>query len=506
MPPPRERRWARWSLRRTLLAVLLPGLVLVMGLELMVSWRNDLAAANAAFDRSLLGAIKAMDANISTDDGGLSVELPYRMLEFFELTASGQVFYRVASGDGLVEIGDAGLPAPPLPLVDGRPQFHDAQFLGVPVRVGSYARQLPRPLSQGSHSDRVLIQVAETLQSRQDFTRRLLLESVARDVLLLLAALALVALAVHGALRPLSRLRAEVAARGSADLAPIDPQRVPKDVQPLVQAINLHMQRYQQVLGQQRRFIDDASHQLRTPLTTLATQVAFALRERDAARRDAALLALKEQVDGAIRQANQMLALARADAAPLDGPGAPVDLLALAEGVARQLWPLARQHGIDLGLEPLQGADAGPNADAGPDAAPAQARGHAALLHEALANLLHNALLHAPRGGHVTVQAGVRGGQALLVVCDDGPGMPPQARARLGERFLHVPGAPARPGAPRGSGLGLAIAQAIAQRHGGALELHEARPGQPRPGLRATLHWPLAPAAQAAPGLPADQG
>ena len=86
------KRWAHWSLRRTLLVVLLPGLLAVMSLELAVSWRNALAAANAAFDRSLLGAIKAMDANISTASGGLAVELPYRMLEFFELTANGQVF------------------------------------------------------------------------------------------------------------------------------------------------------------------------------------------------------------------------------------------------------------------------------------------------------------------------------------------------------------------------------------------------------------------------------
>ena len=196
-------RWAHWSLRSTLLVVLLPGLLAVMGLEIVVSWRNALAAANAAFDRSLLGAIKAMDANISTASGGLSVELPYRMLEFFELTASGQVFYRVASGDGLVEIGDALLPAPPRPLEDAVPQFHDADYFGIPVRVGTYARVLDRPLSQGSHSSRVIIQVAETLESRQDFTCRLVLEAVARDLLLLAAALALVGLAVHAGLRPL---------------------------------------------------------------------------------------------------------------------------------------------------------------------------------------------------------------------------------------------------------------------------------------------------------------
>ena len=468
-------RWAHWSLRRTLLVVLLPGLLAVMGLEIVVSWRNALAAANAAFDRSLLGAIKAMDANISTASGGLSVELPYRMLEFFELTASGQVFYRVASGDGLVEIGDALLPAPPRPLEDAVPQFHDADYFGIPVRVGTYARELDRPLSQGSHSSRVIIQVAETLESRQDFTCRLVLEAVARDLLLLAAALALVVLAVHAGLRPLQRLRADVAQRRSDDLTPIRADQVPQEVQPLVDAINQHTQRYQQALHDRRQFIDDASHQLRTPLTTLATQVGFALRETDPAHRELALQAIKTQVDDAIRQTNQMLALARADAMELQVE--PLDLHALAERVTRRLWPLARQQGIDLGLEPL-GAE------------PTQARGHGALLEEALANLLHNALVHTPPGGQVTVQAGVQDGQALLCVADNGPGMPAADRARVGERFLRVAD-PAAPQEARGSGLGLAIAHAIAQRHGGRLQLEEAHPGQAAPGLRVGVQWPV---------------
>ncbi|MBP6337840.1 MAG: sensor histidine kinase N-terminal domain-containing protein [Vitreoscilla sp.] len=471
--------WAHWSLRRTLLAVLLPGLLMVMALELTVSWRNALAAANAAFDRSLLGAIKAMDANISTASGGLAVELPYRMLEFFELTANGQVFYRMASADGLVDIGNAELPNAPLPLVDGQPQFHDADYFGIPVRVGTYARLLERPLSQGSHASRVIIQVAETLESRQEFTRRLVLESVARDALLLVSALALVVLAVHTGLRPLQRLRADVAQRHNDDLTPIDPEQVPKDVRPLVDAINLHMQRTRQVLQQQRAFIDDASHQLRTPLTTLATQTSYALREADPTQREAALHAIKTQVDDAIRQTNQMLALARADATELQVE--PLDLHALAERVTRRLWPLARQQGIDLGLEPL-------------DDTLTQPQGHAALLEEALANLLHNALQHTPAGGQVTVQAGVVagafGGKAVLRVADTGPGIAATDRARVGERFLRVAD-PAAAQARHGTGLGLAIAHAIAQRHGGSLQLAEAHPGQAAPGLRVGVEWPV---------------
>lgn len=464
-------RWSHWSLRRTLLAVLLPGLLLAMGLELAVSWHNALAAANTAFDRSLLGAIKAVDANISTASGGLSVELPYQMLEFFELTASGQVFYNVASGDGLVEIGNAGLPRPPRTLIDRAPQFYDADYFGVPVRVGAWQRRLDRALSQGSRSDWVIVQIAETLESRQDFTRRLVLESVARDTLMLICALALVTLAVHGALRPLQRLRAEVAHRASDDLTPIATDQVPKDVAPLAEAINLHMRRYQHAMTRQRQFVDDASHQLRTPLTTLVTQVGYALRTPDGDTRTQTLVAIKAELDAAIRQTNQMLALARADAQELHTSA--IDLMALAETVARRLWPLARQQGLDLGLEPL-GADNG-----------VRAWGDATLLEQALVNLVHNALLHVPRGGQVTVRAGVQSGEAMLCVNDDGPGMTAADRARAGQRFLHVAGS-----GTRGSGLGLSIAQAIVQRHGGTLELTDARAGVRPPGLQAVLRWP----------------
>lgn len=484
-------RWSHWSLRRTLLVVLIPGLLTVMGLELVVSWRTALAAANAAYDRSLLGAIKAMDANISTASGGLSVELPYRMLEFFELTASGQVFYSVESGDGLVEIGNAELPAPPATLTDGAPQFHDAVYFGVPIRVGSYARQLDRPLSQGSQSSRVVIQIAETLESRQDFTRQLVLDAVARDVFLLIAALGLVVLAVQGALLPLQRLSSEVAARRADDLEPIRTDTVPADVQPLVQALNQHARRYRDATEARRRFVDDASHQLRTPLTTLATQMAFALRETDVVRKDQALHAMAQQLDDAIRQANQMLALARADAIALTP--APLDLHALAEATTRSLWALARARGIDLGLDDTWQ----------PTSGTALVSGHAALLSEALANLVHNALLHTPPGGHVTVLARIEGSDALLQVRDDGPGMPAADRARVGERFLRVQRAPglARaqentatlPPTSSGSGLGLAIAKAIAERHRGSLTLSETDPGRDPPGLTATLRWAAAP-------------
>ena len=134
------------SLRRSLLLLLVPGLMLVAAAELWQTWRTATDAANAAYDRSLLGAIKSMDANISTASGGLGVELPYRLLEFFELTASGHVYYRVATEDGLVEIGNSGLPMPAGAQLTNQPRFMDAVYFGEPVRVGAYARVLERPL------------------------------------------------------------------------------------------------------------------------------------------------------------------------------------------------------------------------------------------------------------------------------------------------------------------------------------------------------------------------
>jgi two-component system sensor histidine kinase TctE len=274
--------WHRLSLRRCLLLILLPGMLVVVGAEMLVTWRNAIDATHAAYDRALFGAVKSIDANISTESGGLGVELPYRVLEFFELTAAGQVYYRVATEDGLVEIGNADLPPPRGALVSGRPQFMNAEYHGEPVRVASYARPLARALAGETVPQRVVIQVAETLDSRQVFMRQLVLQAAVRDLFLVLAARVLLVLAVGlGAAAADTLAQRDAQARSPQDLTPVTTTGIPADVQPLVEAINHHVERTARSAQAQRRFIDDASHQLRTPLTTLATQVGFALRERD---------------------------------------------------------------------------------------------------------------------------------------------------------------------------------------------------------------------------------
>ena len=515
-------RWHRFSVRRTLLALVLPVMLAAVGIELALTWGTALQAANSAYDRSLLGAIKAIDSNVSTETGGLSVEMPYRLLEFFELTASGQVFFRVSTEDGLVEIGNAGLPLPGQPLKTGVPRFIDAEYFGAPVRVGAWARELD-PERPGR---RMIIQVAESTNSRNAFSRALLLQAVWRDLLTVSIVAGTLTLVIGWALRPLDRLRREVEARADDDLSPVDDTEVPADAAPLVRAINHHLARQRELIDGRRRFVDDASHQLRTPLATLATLVGYARRERDPERLAEALTALKGQIEDTVRRTNQMLALARADTAPV--AMTPIALDRLADRCARESWPLAREQGIDLGFEPAD--------------EDIVVLGHEGQLREALLNLLHNALRYTPRGGAVTLQVGVvrkrahgnedndndndghghgdvigdgdggrdgggdrkvdelRGAAAVIRVVDDGPGIPADERPRAGERFFRGSNVDLP-----GSGLGLAIVRAIVRRHGGDMAVAAARrdaDGLER-GTTVTLRLPLRASTEIPPPLKA---
>lgn len=454
------------TLRTKLLLLLLPAMAAIAAAELWLMRQDAVAAANSAYDRSLIGAIKAIDANISTESGGLSVELPYRQFEFFELTASGAVYFRVATSDGMVELGSPDLPPPPRPPRPGVPVFYDAEYFGESLRLGAYTREL----ADAQRS--VEIQVAESTASRRSFSSAFVQRAALRDIGMLVLMGATLMLLVWLALRPLARLATEVRSRGPSDLTPLEARGLPADIQPLVDAVNQQLARTQALMQRQRRFLDDASHQLRTPLATLRTQVDYALGESDPAQMTATLQAVSAQIDGVTRSANQLLALARSEAAELDWQR--FDLGALLRELGLALLPLARAKQLDFGIEVAQ--------------EPCLAEGDAGLLREALANLAHNAVRHAPQRGVVTLSAAAGPDGCELAVVDDGPGLPAEVAARAGERFV-------KGRASAGAGLGLAISSAIIERHGGRLRLEPRRDG---PGLRALLRWPRRAGAEGA--------
>jgi two-component system sensor histidine kinase TctE len=243
---------------------------------------------------------------------------------------------------------------------------------------------------------------------------------------------------------PVLRLRDQVLRRKPGTLEPLDAASAPQELTPLVDAMNDYVRRLDEHMSAHGRFIAYASHQLRTVLTVLNTQVSYALSNADPAARDDALHGIRDGVQQGIRLVNQLLLLFSAEAGaaqPLRE--AEVDLAEVVQRVLEELAALAQSRNIDLGFE--QKGDA------------TTVRGTPSMLHELVANLVDNAIRYTPPGGMVTAAVLGSASGVTLRVEDNGPGIPADQRERVFERFyrLHDDG-------PGGSGLGLPIVREIA--------------------------------------------
>jgi two-component system sensor histidine kinase TctE len=300
----------------------------------------------------------------------------------------------------------------------------------------------------------------------------MLISILLTDTLQFAAILLLIWVGVRLGLRPLIALRAQIDSRSAQDLAPLDETRVPGEVLPLTQALNRLFATVRSNAQGQQQFLANAAHQLRTPLAGLQTQLELLRHDTDAAGVRERLIALLEGTRRLSHTANQLLALARAEpTATAAADFGDVDLRELAEeAVAKHFDRALRQH-IDLGVE----------------AARARARGSAWLLREMLANLVDNALAYTPADGRVTVRCGVTAGasaQSYVEVEDDGPGIPPDQRARVTARFYRPPGT-----SGDGCGLGLAIVDEIVRGHHATLEIGS---GANDRGTRVRVTFPAA--------------
>jgi two-component system sensor histidine kinase TctE len=277
---------------------------------------------------------------------------------------------------------------------------------------------------------------------------------------------------VRRALRPLLEIKDALEGRSPRDLTPLGVTGSPDEVRPLVLSLNRLFGLVNAQAESQRRFVADAAHQLRTPLAGLQAQVeAWALIGGDTITlRADQIRKLRDATRRTSQLATQLLALSRADASSSQSePAQVLALKPLCEEVLEEFLDAATARGIDLGLEATE----------------VQVRGYAWLLRELLVNLVDNAVRYTPAGGHVTLRCGMRSApnqnaeQAFLEVEDDGPGVPPQERARLLERFYRRPGTPGE-----GNGLGLAIADEIARVHHSQLHIGAGAMGR---GLRCAL-------------------
>ncbi len=456
------------SLRGQLLRWLLGPMLALVALNTIFVYRNALDAADVAYDRSLLASTRALAERVSIVGGKVVADVPYVALDSFETDTMGRIYYKVSGIRGETVSGYGDLPAVPanVPRSETYPalvRFYHANYNGQPVRIAA----LLQPVYDDSMRGIALIQVGETLEARRTLSNQILFDTLTWQALLLLALALLVWFAVRLVLQPLMQLKNAVEAGSINDSADVDPALVHKEVRPLVAAMNHSRARLQLLIKSQRRFIADASHQLRTPLTVLKTQAELALRECDRAGSDpeqtrAAVRQIVQSMaattDSTVNLANRLLTLARiehgGDAEGAAALAAPVSLRDVARQVGLELAMAAVAKQIDMSLDAN---------------GPGMVDGQALLLHEMIANLADNALRYTPLGGSLalTVVEDERG--VVLEVSDSGPGIAVAERERVFAPFYRAAATLERN--PGGAGLGLAIVHDIATVHGATVTL-----------------------------------
>jgi two-component system sensor histidine kinase TctE len=436
-----------WSLRSQLVFWLIVPVALLMTLDTIGLYRRSLAALNSAYDRSLLGSARMIGDLLEVKNNRLVSIVPYTVIEFYEADNPSRLLYRIRGFQGEHVAGyddfqedPVGVPARasyPTPV-----SFFDASYKGEPLRVATLYQAV------ASSDDRGLaqVQVAEPLSLRQEKARHLLLETIAWQLAYLLAVIAVTWFVVSAFLAPLRRLEQTLLLRRPDQLEPI-PRPPVRELGPVVDALNEVMGRLSDLLDHQRRFIRDASHQLKTPLAVMKIQLQLA--QRGAPLEPQFIDELSATAERAVNVTQQLLALAKIEQVRGQAEMALVDLAAAARQAAVALSPLIADKRLQFALEgdaPLVLA-------------------HGWMVDQLLANLLSNAVRHTPEGQALGIA--IRADHGIeLRVWNQGSRIPPEIAGRLFEPFsttdrLH------------GTGLGLAICREIVRWLGGTIVLRD---------------------------------
>jgi signal transduction histidine kinase len=374
----------------------------------------------------------------------------------------GALVVRLWSADGASLLASS-LPGPAVPLAD---------TVGLDtVRTGPKESDVWRVYTAPAEPASPLrVQVLQSEDYRQHrIARRALLEGLP-IALLLPAALLVLWMIVWSASRSLRMVAREVAAQDERSFAELPLTRVPDEIVPLVEAFNSLLVRMREAFATQRRFVQDAAHEMRTPVMAIALQVenlrAY-LPPGAAAERFALLEAGVERMR---RLLEQLLRLSRQDAGVAASPPERIDVGALLRETTAQFLAQADRRGIDLGFDGR--VDVFVTASATD-------------LRSVFDNLVDNALRHTPEGSTVDLRLHEVDGRVVVDVLDNGPGIPASMIPRAFDRFFRVPGT-----AAGGSGLGLSIARAAAERNGLRMELLDRSDAGDGTGLMARVHMP----------------
>lgn len=435
------------SIRRHLLAYLLAALSLGGVVLVLVSYQVTLDELSEVFNENLKQVALAVAHHHPASDPGAPRRMP-QLSRFYEeegefdfvtlvWTAQGQL---LASTDPDVKI--AFVSTSGLSVTEGDGHRWHVYSIVTPERI---------------------VQAAQRFSSRQELAAATAAHLVLPMVALMAVLAGLLILVLRRGLRPLDDAARDIAQRSAASLDMIPAAGLPREMQPLIESINALMKRLGEALSQQRQFVADAAHELRTPVTALRLQTQLLEQARDEPGRKAAVQRLRSGVERAQRLIEQLLQLSRLEPQAYVLKLERVALHELARGVVEQFSLKAEHRQIDLG------------ADVRNEVWVLADRAQLAIL---LNNLVENALRYTPPAGVVDVGVAASGDdRALLTVTDTGPGIPREERLRVFDRF-HRGEHAACEEESSGSGLGLSIVKAIADRHGATVALADAPGGQ----------------------------
>jgi two-component system sensor histidine kinase QseC len=437
------------SLRNRLLALVLGGVAVAWIGAAVFAYHDARHETDELLDGYLAQSAALILTQAGEDLGELDLEHAPQLHRY-----ARRVAFQIWEGGKVLRVHSAN--APDRRLSPRNQGFDDVAVDGERWRVFS---------SYDEHRE-MLVQVGEVRSARDEIAFAVARGLAAPLVVALPLLGVLIWIAVTFGLAPLGAVGRAVAQRDPANLAPLDVGSPPREVAPLVASLNSLFERVRASMEHERRFTADAAHELRTPIAALRAQAEVALSAEDAAQRRHALEGVLAGCDRAAHLVEQLLTLARLDPARAETPGGTADLASIAREVAASHAQAALDRGLELSVE-----------------APVSAivAAEPALLQILLRNLVDNAVRYAAGVGREIHMEVVGGDRPVCRIVDDGPGIPPDERARLGERFHRREGT----GEP-GSGLGLSIVHRVANLCGATVAFETAPGGR---GLCVTVHF-----------------
>ncbi|MCP3708075.1 sensor histidine kinase N-terminal domain-containing protein [Paraburkholderia sp. CNPSo 3274] len=469
---------AATSLRRTLLRRLAAPLSLLALMSGLIAYWLAWQYTQHVVDRSLADLATAISRQIQiAGDDAASTVPPLAQAMFSDPVE--HLIYRISNGETEIA-GDHDLP---LQGTNVRRMHYayvfETIYKGVTVRVAQV--RVPQ-----AHGNPIVVEVGQPVHHRFRIAAEFLVAIMMPLLLLLLAGWVIVWRVVNQQLNPLTALADSLNRQTHTSLEPVDETYVPVEIRPLTGALNALLGRLKTALDAQRKFIADAAHQLRTPLTAVKLHAEQAVNAREPQKVNDAVRELRAAADRAVRLSNQLLSLARAEPGEQAARFVDIDMAALAFETGAEWVPRALASHVDLGFQRLDDPE---------NDTPLMVRGNPVLLHEVIANLLDNALKYLPparlEGARITVTVSQSSAEGLptaeIIVEDNGSGVPASQQADLFKRFFRGDGQ-SESGVDSGAGLGLAIVHDIMTLHRGSVHYEDA----PEGGARFIVRLPLA--------------